>query len=131
VIVCYPALLLMVGVILLGTPRDSPEGRGCGWFWRWAAAGSLFMFSFLSGFSIGLLLLPFAAALLCWVAWHSPHAAERTGFALGAGTMLLLIAYLNYTSGHGADSTPWLASGATLSAAGIAAYTLEGHARRA
>src|SRR5947209_16823434 len=52
-------------------------------------------FSFLTGFSIGLLLLPFALLLLWFVLSRSPRWPESIGFVEGVGLVLLLIAYLN------------------------------------
>jgi hypothetical protein len=40
-------------------------------------------FSLVTGFSIGLLLLPFAALVLLWAAWRSPHLLEALGFVGG------------------------------------------------
>ena len=130
VIVLFPLVLVIVLFVVLSAPADSRTGRGCSWFWAWTAAGALFMFSFLSALSIGLFLLPVAAAVLLWVARSSPHPSERTGFAAGTGLVLLLVAYLNQGGGHGTDATPWLVGGLAFSAAGIAAYALAGHARQ-
>jgi hypothetical protein len=128
-IVLYPLLLLLATFVILTAPRGLRRGRGCRWFWTWAAAGALFMFSFLSAFSIGLFLLPFAAALLLIVAAISPHAAEQTGFALGVGSALLLVAYIQRGGEHH-DPLPWLAGGLALSAAAIVTYAVAAHARR-
>jgi hypothetical protein len=65
------------------------------------------------------------------IAWYSPHQAERTGFAAGAGFVLLLIAYLHRSGEDGIDATPWLVGGLAFSAAAIVAYVLFGHTRRA
>jgi hypothetical protein len=40
-------------------------------------------FSLVSGFSIGLFILPFAAVALFWAAWRSPHLLEAAGFLAG------------------------------------------------
>ena len=48
-------------------------------------------FSLVTGFSIGLLLLPLAAASLLWVARSSPHGREATGFLAGAGATAVLV----------------------------------------
>jgi hypothetical protein len=52
-------------------------------------------FSLVTGFSIGLLLLPFAAAALIWVATRSPHLVEASGFVLGIAATALLIVGIN------------------------------------
>lgn len=127
-IVLYPLLLLLAVFVVMSAPGDPNTGRGGSWFWTWAAAGALFAFSFLTGFSIGLFVLPFAAALLLWVARRSPHGAERTGFAAGIGSVLLLIAFLSH-AGDGGDPTPWLAGGLASTGIAVAAYALLGHAR--
>jgi hypothetical protein len=131
VIVLYPILLLIAVFVILSAPTDKETGRGCRWFWAWTATGALFMFSFVSGLSIGLFLLPLAAVALVTIAWYSPHRAERTGFAAGAGFVLLLIAYLHRGGDHGLDPAPWLVGGLAFSGAAIVAYALFGHARGA
>jgi hypothetical protein len=45
----------------------------------------------LTGFSVGLFVLPFAAAILLFVARRSPHALEALGFLVGAGGVLLVL----------------------------------------
>jgi hypothetical protein len=131
VIVLYPILLLIAVFVVLSVPTDKGTGRGCRWFWAWTATGALFVFSFFSAFSIGLFLLPLAAVALVTIAWYSPHRAERTGVAAGAGFVLLLIAYLHRSGQDGLDPTPWLVGGLAFSAAAIVAYVLFGHTRRA
>jgi hypothetical protein len=91
----YP-LLLVAAAVLLWRKRGGPGGRGWFWFGAWSAAGAVFAFSFLAGFSIGLLVLPFAAAGLFLVVSRSPHVPESLGFVAGVGGTLVLIAFLNY-----------------------------------
>ena len=69
--------------------------RGFVWFLVWTAAGFLMSFSLVTGFSIGLLIVPFAAALLLWVARRAPHLPETAGFAVGIALTALLIVALN------------------------------------
>jgi hypothetical protein len=128
-IVLYPLLLLIAVFVVMSAPGDPKIGRGFSWFSSWAAAGALFTFSFLSAFSIGLFVLPFAAALLLWVARRSPHGAERTGFAAGVGSVLLVIAFLSHV-GDGGNPTPWLAGGLAFTVVPVAAYALLGHTQR-
>lgn len=129
VIVIFPIMLLIVAYVILLAPDGSVEGRGCRWFWAWTGAGFLFMFSLVTGFSIGLFVAPFALAGLLTVAWRSPHQAERAGLALGTGLVLLWIAHSSHS--HGSDDpTPWLLGGAALSVGAIAAYALHGHSRQ-
>src|SRR3954463_10024762 len=95
-ILVFPIALGFVGVILWRSRgRSGGEGRGCRWFWAWSVVGGALCFSFLTGFSIGLLLLPFALVLLWLVLSRSPRWAESIGFVEGVGLVLLLIAYLN------------------------------------
>jgi hypothetical protein len=49
-------------------------------------------FSFVTGFSIGLFILPIAAGALIWVALRSPHLREASGFAAGIAATALLVA---------------------------------------
>jgi hypothetical protein len=105
----------------------------------------LFAFSFATGFSIGLFVLPLAAAALCLVAARAPHFRESIGFAAGVGTLGLVAAWLNRgyepcpegeltvppgappgtsLSCGGADPMPWLAGGVTLTAFALAAFVL-------
>jgi drug/metabolite transporter (DMT)-like permease len=112
----YP-LLVMAAIALIVRGRDAAAGRGEGWpwFWAWAACGGLLLFSFLTGFSIGLFILPFAAVLLVWTARQSPHAAEALGFLTGVGVVLLLLSDLN-------DWRSAFITGIVLSLAGAFGY---------
>lgn len=130
-IAVWPLLLLAAVFVVLTAPGDASTGRGCGWFWAWAGAGSLLTFSFLSALSIGVFVLPFAAALLLFVARRSPHPAERTGFVAGIGSVLLLVAALNVGDENGPDVTSWLVGGVLFTGAALTAYGVFGHARRA
>ena len=143
-ILLYPLLAFGAGAIVIRR-RGHPEGRGWLWFAAWVAAGGVFTFSLLTGFSIGLFILPFAAALLLYVAWRSPHLAEAVGFVAGVGTTLLLVALLNRdyrpcpagglyippdaptgTSVEcgGFDPTPWFNAGITVTATAIVSYAI-------
>jgi hypothetical protein len=144
VILLYP-LVLGVAATIVVRRRAAPWGRGWHWFSAWAAAGATFTFSLLTGLSIGLLVLPFAAALLLVVATRSPHVREALGFVLGVGAVLLLIAFVNRdyrpcpsgglsippgapagtsVSCGGVDPEPWLWSGVVVATIGVAAYAL-------
>jgi hypothetical protein len=78
----WPLLVLAAGLVAWRR-RDEPGGRGWPWFLAWALAGLLMSFSLVSGFSIGLFILPFAAVALFWAAWRSPHLLEAAGFLAG------------------------------------------------
>jgi hypothetical protein len=93
-IALYPAVLVLVGVVLARN-RGRPGGLGWRWFVAWWAAGGLFAFSFVTGFSIGLFVLPFATAALFFVASRAPHLRESMGFIGGVGTLALVLAWLS------------------------------------
>jgi hypothetical protein len=90
VVALYPAVLVLVGLVLARN-RGRSGGRGWRWFAAWWAAGGLFAFSFVTGFSIGLFVLPFAAAALFFVASRAPHLWESTGFAGGVGMLAVVV----------------------------------------
>ena len=72
-ILVFPVALAVAALILWRSRRESGgPGSGCRWFWAWAVVGAALAFSFLTGFSIGLLLLPFALLLLWLVVYLSP-----------------------------------------------------------
>jgi len=90
------------------------------------------MFGAVAIFSLGVFVLPFAAAFLLWLVWHSPH-LESLGFLSGAGLVLMGvgIAHLRdipcsslaaVRSCSGFDSEPWLVAGGSAFSLGIAAY---------
>ena len=142
-ILLYPLVAFGAGAIVVWR-RGQRDGRGWPWFAAWLAAGGVFAFSFLAGLSIGLLILPLAAALLLYVAWRSPHVVEALGFVAGVGATLLLTAVRSRdhtpcpegglyippgapgTSVEcgGFDPAPWLVAGIAVTAAGIIAYAV-------
>ena len=90
-IALWPVLVVVAGVVAW-TRRDEPGGQGWPWFLAWALAGFLMSFSFVTGLSIGLFILPLAALALIWVARRSPHLREATGFLLGIVPTAALVA---------------------------------------
>jgi hypothetical protein len=90
VILAYPVLLAAAVYVGLGR-RAVATGRGAAWFGAWLLTGAVFMFSFLTGLSIGLLVLPLATALLFWSVWHSPFLREAAGFPAGAALTLVAV----------------------------------------
>jgi hypothetical protein len=114
-IVLYPALL--IAAIVLVIRRDREGGHGWGWFVAWAFAGAAFFFSFLTGLSIGLLLLPVVAAMVLFVAARAPHAAESAGFVAGVGLVIVGVSLAGWNAG-------WLLVGTVLAAAGVTTYAL-------
>ena len=141
-ILIFPiALVLALVVLWRAGGRPGSEGRGCRWFWAWSLVGAALCFSFLTGFSIGLLLLPFALLLLWLVLSRSPRWPESIGFVEGAGLVLLLVAYLNRDyrpcgagphilragescSCGGFDPHPWLYMGLAIAALAAIAYAV-------
>lgn len=87
--------LLLVGAVLLARARTAGVGgRGARWSVAWLAAGFVWSFSLLAGLSIGLLLLPLAAAMLFWVASRSPRLPEALGFVAGVAATAAVVAAL-------------------------------------
>jgi hypothetical protein len=123
VIVLYPALLLVAVTLIAVLDREG--GRGWRWFVAWCIAGAFFFFSLLTGLSIGLLLLPVAAAALVVVAVTAPHFAEASGFVAGVGAVAVAIATLNWGEPHIREAL-WLALGVATTIAALAAYTVGG-----
>jgi len=121
VILLYPALLILAFVLALRQQRDS--GRGWRWFAVWCVAGALFFFSLLTGLSIGLLVLPFAAGALVFAAVQAPHLVESFGFLAGFGLVAVLVAGLN-RGDEQVNPTSWLAAGLGLTAVAVSAYAL-------
>src|SRR6266540_951880 len=145
-VVLFPAVVLAAAVIVWRGGR-SPAAPRTGWrlFAAWAAAGGALAFTFLTAFTVGLLILPAAAGLLLWVAHSAPRPTEATGFVAGVGTTLMLVAFLNrdYTpcpehgvlslpagsppgasvSCGGVDPMPWLILGGALTAFALLGYT--------
>jgi hypothetical protein len=88
-------------------------------FAAWTVAGALAVFAFLSGFSIGVFVLPFAVLALAAAARVAGGGAGLLGLPAGAGLVFLLIAALTYDPG---DSAPWLLAGLAFVAASSAAF---------
>ena len=145
-ILVFPIALGIAAVILWRSRSQSgSEGRGCRWFWAWSIVGAALALTFLTGFSIGLLLLPFALLLLWLVVYLSPRWPESIGFVEGVGLLLLVIAYLHRddracppngtlqlapgsagesVSCGGLDPHPWLYTGLVIAALAALAYAL-------
>jgi hypothetical protein len=90
-VVLYP-IVLVAALYLMSKSRERGLGqRGWGWFAAWAAAGALFVFSLLTGFSIGLFLLPLATIATFWLSLHAPYWREAAGFPLGGAMVVLVV----------------------------------------
>jgi hypothetical protein len=94
VILLYP-LVLAGALILLWKSRARGLGAaGWPWFAAWAVAGAVFMLSLLTGFSIGLFLFPAATVAIFWLAVNAPYLREVSGFLIGLGAVLLVVALI-------------------------------------
>ena len=145
-ILLFLALALVAALLVWRRRPAAPSTAGKGWRWfaGWSVAGALFTFSVLTGFSIGLFIMPVAAVLLILVAWNSPRSTEALGFINGIGVPLLLVAFLNRdftpcptdgiiylpagsppgssASCGGLDPVPWLITGIVVSALALLSY---------
>jgi hypothetical protein len=92
---------------------------GWGWFAAWAFAGALSALAFVSLFSIGILIAPFAAVAIFLAARRSPDGPEILGIVTGAGLIGLVVWILSRGEW---DATPWLVGGVALTASGVVAY---------
>jgi hypothetical protein len=90
-VVLYP-IVLVAALFLMSKSRQRGLGHsGWRWFSAWAGAGAFFVFSLLSGFSIGLFLLPLATIAMFWLALHAPYWREAAGFLLGGAVVGLVV----------------------------------------
>ncbi len=111
----YP-LIVVAAAIIVSRKRRAPGAWR--WFGAWSAAGALMTFSFVTGFSIGLLFLPLAAVTVIWVARHAPDPFDASGFVLGLGAVIWAIGFLNpsYRS--------WLVPGFAICACALLPYAI-------
>jgi len=114
VIAIYPLLLIWAAVRI----RRTKGRRSAGWqgFATWCVAGAVFTFSLLTGFSIGLFLLPLVAAALYAATRSAPDLRASLGFLAGIGAILLILA-----STHN-FSTPWLIPGVAFTAIALMSF---------
>lgn len=124
------------------------QPRGWRWFAAWFCAGGLLFFAFLSGFSIGLFLLPLAVVGCILVARATGLGPPILGVVSGTGFVCLGIALANRsydpcppsgqvtiqpgetsTTCGGLDPLPWLSAGVVLLAAGVVAHALADRSR--
>src|SRR5207244_10746776 len=114
VIGLYPRLLVWAAVLIWRT-----KGRHrSGWsgFSAWCLAGALFTFSLLTGFSIGLFLLPLVVAAVYLAVRSAPDFRAALGFVAGLGMILLIFASINKFS------IGWLIPGVAFGAAAFASF---------
>jgi hypothetical protein len=114
VILLYPLLLIVAAVIVWRTRAR----RGAGWsgFVAWCLAGASFTFSLLTGFSIGLFLLPLVVLAIYLAIRLAPGFRATLGFIGGIGAILLVIASI-----HNA-AMDWLIPGVALSGVALASF---------
>src|SRR6266545_214241 len=132
------AALIGACIMLRGwNARGTNRPHGWQWFLAWAVGGASMSLSWFAAASFGLLLFPFAAALLIWLLVRAARPLEAVGFLEGVGLTLILIALINHDyrvctlrpalslpggtpartthSCGGVDPTPWLVVGAAFS----------------
>ena len=88
-ILLWPLLLVGAGLIMGKARARGAPVRGWEFFVIWGLAGALFMISFLTGLSIGVVLFPVAAVAVLWLAANAPG-REAIGFVAGAAATLLI-----------------------------------------
>ncbi len=87
-------VVVVVASIIAWRHRHEPGGHGWRWSLAWLVAGLLWSLSLVTGFSIGLVILPLAAVVLICVALRSPHLPEAVGFIAGIGATALIVVAL-------------------------------------
>ena len=124
-----------------------PQFAGWKGFLAWALAGGLLVFTFLSGFSIGLFVLPLAGVVLWLVARRATGWPETLGLGAGLGAVCLLVAFLSrdynpcpegpvtlapgetsFECG-GLDPIPWLVAGLTFVLVSVLTYAFARRSR--
>ena len=106
--------LVLVGVVLASRSRGAGR-EGWRWFWAWACFGALFVFALLTGFSVGLFLLPLVAFVGVAVARRASGWREALGAFLGAALAIEAVAALN-------GSTAAMIVAAAIGLVALAAY---------
>jgi hypothetical protein len=123
-IIVFPILFVAATFLALRRAegrRSASDGARWRWFAAWSVAGAAMSFSFMTGLSIGLFVLPLAAALLLWIARNAPQLRDALGFVAGIGGVLVLVGLLN-RAGTGVDPTPWFLAGLSLGGLALFAY---------
>ena len=125
-IALYPVLLVAAGVVVLARLASAAPAPGTRWHWflAWCATGAIFSFSYVTGLTIGLLVLPFAVVLLLLAAWFAPGPGEALlGFVAGIGLILLLIGYIQ-RDGDWVNPAPFLLGGIFACMLAVGAYVI-------
>ena len=93
-ILLYPLLLIGAAFVMQRAHRAGVGHSGWPWSIAWGLAGALFMFSLLTGLSIGLVLFPVVTVAVFWLAANAPG-REVIGFAAGSVAALVAVFALN------------------------------------
>jgi FtsH-binding integral membrane protein len=88
------------------------------WFCAWALVGALLTFSFLTGLSIGLFVMPLGLVALAVVARKTPGRSETAGFLAGMGAIFLLVAVIQLDR----DPVAWFAAGSAALLLAVVLY---------
>jgi hypothetical protein len=113
-----------------------------GWFLAWFVVAAAFALGLLGAFTIGVVALPVAIALMVVLATRRHGSEARAGALSGFGLPLLYVGYLNRAgpgtvcsvSAGGTSCTeawtplPWLIAGAAMLVGGVVAFLLVGRA---
>ncbi|CAN5821797.1 hypothetical protein BH20ACT7_BH20ACT7_04380 [soil metagenome] len=88
---------LAVAVTALATARRDPADAAGGWPWfaGWTGAGALLSFSVVTGFTIGMFLVPLVLAALWTVARRARLWPEGLGLIAGVAATCLVVVLLN------------------------------------
>jgi hypothetical protein len=90
VILLYPLLLIGAAVVMQRAHKAGLGHHGWPWLIAWGLVGALFMFSLLTGFSIGLFLFPVVTLGMYWLAANAPG-REVIGFPAGSAAVLVAL----------------------------------------
>jgi hypothetical protein len=85
------AIAVGAAVAVVVSHRREEGASGWAWFTLWAIVSGLFVLSLVGGFTIGVLIAPFAVASFFWVDRRVPHGAEALGSLVGLGANLVLL----------------------------------------
>jgi hypothetical protein len=90
VVVLYLLVLVGAAVVMTSALKRGGGHRGWPWLLAWGLAGALFMFSLLTGFSIGLFLFPVVTVAVFWLAANAPG-RQAIGFPAGSAAVLVVL----------------------------------------
>jgi hypothetical protein len=88
-VVLYPIVLAGALYLMWKSRQRGLGARGGIWFSAWAFAGALFLFSLMTGLSVGLFLFPAAAIAIFWLAVNAPYWREVAGFPVGVALVAI------------------------------------------